>query len=82
MYILIRLTDQHYNIVLIHDVIDGCKCDNVSVCIVSLDQEKAFHRVDHSYLFSALKSFGIGDVFLAWVSLVKVGCYGSRHDFV
>ena len=43
------------NIFLMHDVIDGCKGDNVRVGIVSLDQEKEFHRVDHSYLFSALK---------------------------
>ena len=28
------------------------------------------HRVDHSHLFCAFKAFGIGDGFLAWVSLL------------
>ena len=33
------------------DVIDICKYYNVNCGIVSLDQEMAFDRVDHSYLF-------------------------------
>uniref|UniRef100_A0A8D3BRM1 Reverse transcriptase domain-containing protein n=1 Tax=Scophthalmus maximus TaxID=52904 RepID=A0A8D3BRM1_SCOMX len=74
------------NIFLMRDVIDLCKYHNLSVGIVSLDQEKAFDRVDHSYLFSALKTFGVGDGFLAWVGvlyrdaqcLVKMGAGLSR----
>ena len=58
------------NIFLIRDVIDVYKCDNVSVGIVSVDQEKMSDGVDHSYLFFALKVFDIGDVFLSWVSLL------------
>ena len=37
-----------------------------------MDQEKAFNRVDHSYLLSALRGFGIGD-FLAFVGLLHNG---------
>ena len=59
------------NIFLICDVTDVCKCDNAAVDIVSLDQEKAFDRVDHS-LLSALKPFGIGDGLLAL--LYRVQC--------
>lgn len=75
-------TDQSYcvpersimdNIFLIRDVLDLCKIYNVNVGIVSLDQEKAFDRVDHSYLFAALRGFGFGDGFLSWVSLLYSG---------
>lgn len=35
-----------------------------------MDQEKAFDRVDHSYLVSALWAFGFGDGFVSWLSLL------------
>lgn len=63
------------NIFLIIDVIDMCKCYNVDCGILSLDQEKAFDRVDHTYLFSTLQAFGIGDGFVAWVGLLYIYIY-------
>ncbi len=61
------------NIFLIQDVIDVCgSYDNVNFGIVCLDQERA-DRVDHYYLFSALKAFGFGDGFLAWIGLLYSG---------
>jgi len=57
------------NIFLVRDIIDVSKSVNVDFGIVSLDQEKAFDRVDHSYLFSALRAFG----FLAWIGLLYSG---------
>ena len=75
-------TDQSYcvpdrkimdNIFLIRDIIDVCRSDNEDFGIVSLDQEKAFDRLYHSYLFSALRAFGIGDGFLAWIGLLYSG---------
>lgn len=62
------------NIFLLRDVIDICSFDvNVNAGIVCLDQEKAFDRVDHSYLFSALRALDIGDGFLSWISLLYSG---------
>uniref|UniRef100_H3BW47 Reverse transcriptase domain-containing protein n=1 Tax=Tetraodon nigroviridis TaxID=99883 RepID=H3BW47_TETNG len=62
------------NISLIRDLIDVCRADmDYHFGIVCLDQEKAFDRVDHSYLFSTLRAFGFGDGFIAWVSLLYRG---------
>ena len=36
---------------LIRNVLDICKLSDVNVGLLSLDQEKAFDRVDHQYLF-------------------------------
>lgn len=46
-------------------MIDVCPCYNVNIAIVTLDQKKAFDRVDHSCMFSALKAFGLADRFVS-----------------
>ena len=51
------------NLFLIRDVLDIYKLSDVNVGLLSLDQEKAFDRVDHQYLFKTMKAFGFGDVF-------------------
>ncbi len=74
------------NLFLIRDVLDICKVFNMNVGLVSLDQEKAFDRVDHDYLFNVLKVFGVGDKFVKLIQLlytdaacmVKVGGGLSR----
>lgn len=51
------------NLFLFRDVIDLAYMDNQELGIFSIDQEKAFERVDHCYLFNTLKAFGIGNTF-------------------
>lgn len=58
------------NIFLICDVIYVCQYYNVKLGKDVLDQEKAFDRVDDSYLFAALTAFGIGNGFLVWFGLL------------
>lgn len=55
---------------------------NVNLGILSLDQEKAFDRIDHQYLFYVQKCFGFGDKLISWIkllytrykSMIKVRC--------
>ncbi|XP_064843632.1 uncharacterized protein LOC135555246 [Oncorhynchus masou masou] len=61
------------NLFMIRDVLDICKLSDVNVGLLSLDQKKAFDRVDHQYLFKTMKAFGFGDVFLSWVNLLYAG---------
>ena len=46
--------------------------------IINIDQEKAFDRVSHEYLFRVLKAFGLGDRFISFIKL----CYIDVSSFI
>ncbi|CAM2100321.1 unnamed protein product [Caretta caretta] len=50
--------------------------DGLSFALLSLDQEKAFDRVDHGYLLSTLQAFGFGPQFVGflWVLYASAEC--------
>ena len=54
----------------IRDVITYADIKQAPLALLSIDQEKAFDRVDHSYLFKVLKENNVGDQMVKWVRLM------------
>ena len=65
------------NVALLRDVADYASRSNVPVAILSLDQEKAFDRVDWSFMRKTLVAMGFGDSFVGWVDLFYRGVRSS-----
>ena len=57
------------NLQLVRDVLDMIDKTNETGILITLDQEKAFDRVDHEFLMRVLRKFGFGPMFCGWVSL-------------
>ena len=58
------------NLFLIRDLLSYVKELNLNMGLISLDQEKAFDRVDHAFLFRTLEAFGFGPVFTSYIKLL------------
>ena len=57
------------NLHLIREVLEGIKDDTESA-LISLDQSKAFDRVDHRFLASVLETAGFKPEFRRWISMI------------
>ncbi|KAL6476340.1 hypothetical protein MHYP_G00148500 [Metynnis hypsauchen] len=77
-----------WNLHLIRDAISWAGDRNVPLALVSLDQEKAFDRVDHSFLEKVLMTLGFGPNFLRWLKTFytevgsRVSINGHLNDLV
>ncbi|CAM2118464.1 unnamed protein product [Caretta caretta] len=59
-----------YNLFLVRDLLELGRRDGLSFALLSLDQEKAFDRVDHGYLLSTLQAFGFGAQFVSFLRVL------------
>lgn len=58
------------NLLLIRDIISWVEERDLPLCILSLDQEKAFDRVNHEFLFKVLEKMNVGERFISWVKVL------------
>ena len=51
-------------------VLDHCSSSNINFSIMSLDAQKAYDSVDHSYISKTLKAYGFPDAFIHAVDIL------------
>ena len=66
-----------WNLLLVQDAISCSRDRGLPMMLVGLDQEKAFDRVSHKFLFRVLVRLGFGPRFVKWVRVLYAGV-GSR----
>ena len=52
---------------LISDIVNICDRNNNGAFLVTIDIEKAFDSLDHTFILAVLKKFGFGKNFVSWV---------------
>ncbi|CAM2106418.1 unnamed protein product [Caretta caretta] len=58
------------NLFMVWDLLELGRRDGLSFTLLSLDQEKAFDRVDHRYLLNTLQAFGFGPQFVGFLQVL------------
>ncbi|CAM2105386.1 unnamed protein product [Caretta caretta] len=58
------------NLFLVRDLLELGRRDSLLFALLSLDQEKAFDRVDHGYLLGTLQAFGFGPQFVSFLRVL------------
>lgn len=65
------------NVAFLRNVVDYATLSNVPVALLSLDQEKAFDRVDWDFMRATLRHMGFSPSFIGWVNLFYSGAQSA-----
>ncbi|KAK1890035.1 putative 149 kDa protein [Dissostichus eleginoides] len=68
------------NVSLIRDILEVSGSLGFDTGLVSLDQEKAFDRVEHRYLWKVLERFGLSPGFIAKIKVRVITMPGKNGD--
>ena len=63
------------NLYTIRDTIAYTNDHKIPTYIISFDFQKAFDKVDHSFLYKALKAFNFGNKYTTFVQLTNAHCF-------
>lgn len=69
----------HSNLIFLRDAMDYCKERTIPGFLISLDQAKAFDRVNHRFLFGTLRAMGFPEEF---VDMVQVLYHNGRSKIL
>ena len=58
---------------LISDMTEISSWFNITGFLVTIDIEKVFDSLDHSFLISVSKKFGFGKIFITWIEILLKG---------
>uniref|UniRef100_A0A3B5PV23 Reverse transcriptase domain-containing protein n=1 Tax=Xiphophorus maculatus TaxID=8083 RepID=A0A3B5PV23_XIPMA len=58
------------NVYLIRDILEVSSSLGLQTGLISLDQEKAFDRVEHDFLWKVMRRFGFGEGFIAKIQVM------------
>ncbi|KAJ8051046.1 hypothetical protein HOLleu_04468 [Holothuria leucospilota] len=67
----------HNNLFVLRDVIDYVGVKGNACAIISLDQHKAFDKVNWAFLFKVLKKMNFGNTFCRWISILYHDIYSK-----
>jgi len=62
--------DIAYTIFTIRDVVDSLNKDGEGGIVLCMDLNKAFDRVEHSFVEQTMRKFGFGERILGWINLL------------
>ena len=52
---------------MLRDFVQLANAEDLESAFIFLDQEKAFDRINHAFLYKTMRAFGIGPVFIHWI---------------
>ena len=61
------------NVFILRDLVVICKQKNIPAAIISIDQMKAFDRVNWAFMYKTLQTFGFQETFVKWIKLLYSG---------